>query len=186
MLQFLLLLTDQSNHEKIKYIYDKYHQFMLKFAVSKLKNMGRRNYAFDAEDIVQNSFMKITRYIHDIDFFMGEKSIKNYVFAILNNEISNFVKNNQELEEIDEDFYEEAEYDFLEELSIKETYNDVVKGIEALDERYSTTLFLFYCKEMSVNRISELMGISAKTVYTRIARGKTLLLDSLKGVKLNA
>lgn len=186
MLQFLLLLTDQSNHEKITCIYDNYHRFMMNFTVSKLKNMGRRNYVFDSEDIVQNSFMKITRYIHDIDFSMGEKMIKNYVFAILNNEICNFLNNNEELEEIEEDFLEQEEYDFIEVLSIRERYNSVVKAIEALDDRYSSTLFLFYCKEMSVNRISELMGISVKTIYTRIARGKTLLLDSLEGVEFDA
>ena len=31
--------------------------------------------------------------------------------------------------------------------------------------------------------IADLMGISPKTVYTRLARGKKLLLDSLNGVE---
>ena len=50
---------------------------------------------------------------------------------------------------------------------LKENYNQVVKAIEELDEKYSTTLYLFYCKEMTVNEIAKIMGISAKTVYTR-------------------
>ena len=33
------------------------------------------------------------------------------------------------------------------------------------------------------NQIADLMGISPKTVYTRLARGKKLLLDSLNGVE---
>ena len=184
MLQFLLSISDPLDHEKIRRIYDSYHVFMLKYAVSKFKNMGRRNCVFDAEDVVQNSFVKITRYIGHVDFSAGEKSVKNYVFAILNNEICNFLNNNVELDEIDEAFYNEAEYSFLDEIDIKERYDEVVKAIEALDERYSTTLFLLYCKEMDVGEISELMGISAKTVYTRVARGKKLLVDSLKGTLL--
>ncbi len=185
MLQFLLTISDSSDHEKIKRIYDGYYLFMLKYATGKLKNIGRRNYVYEAEDIVQNSFMKITRYIRDIDFSLGEKCVKNYVFAILNNEFCNFLNDNEELDEFDEDFYKEAEYDFLEEIDIKESYNEAVKAIENLDEKYSMTLFMFYCKEMSVERISKLMGISAKTVYTRIARGKILLINSMRGVKVN-
>ena len=185
MLQFLLTISDSSDHEKIKRIYDDYHLFMLKYATGKLKNIGRRNYVYEAEDVVQNSFMKITRYVKDVDFSLGEKCVKNYVFAILNNEICNFLNDNQELDGFDEDFYKEEQYDFIEEIDIKERYKEVIKAIENLDEKYSMTLFLFYCKEMSVDRISKLMGISAKTVYTRIARGKILLLNSMKGVKVN-
>ena len=185
MLQFLLTISDSSDHEKIKRIYDDYHLFMLKYATGKLKNIGRRNYIYEAEDVVQNSFMKITRYINDINFSLGEKCVKNYVFSILNNEICNFLNDNEELDEFDEDFYKEEEYDFLAEIDIKERYNEVVKAIENLDERYSMTLFLFYCKEMSVDSISELMGISPKTVYTRISRGKKHLINSLKGARGN-
>ena len=61
----------------------------------------------------------------------------------------------------------------------------MVKAIETLDERYSTTLYMVYCQEMTVNEIAEMMGISTKTVYTRLARGRKLLLDTIKGEKLN-
>ena len=60
----------------------------------------------------------------------------------------------------------------------------MVKAIEKLDEKYSTTLQLFYCEEMAPNDIAELMGLSPKTVYTRLARGKKILLESLKGGKV--
>ncbi len=185
MLEFLLSISDPSEHEKIRRIYDEYYEFMLKYAVSKFKNVGRRNYVYDAEDSVQNSFMKITRYVNNIDFSLGEKSVKNYVFSILNNEICNFLNDNEEFAELDEEIYENLEYDFLEELDIKERYSEVVKAIESLDERYSTTLFLCYCKEMSVKEVSEMMGISEKTVYTRISRGKIQLQDLLKGVAVD-
>ena len=137
MLEFLLSISDPSDHEKITRLYEDYYDFMLKYAVGKFKNAGRRNYGYDAEDTVQNCFMKITRYIDDIDLSWGEKSVKNYVFAILNNEICNFLNNNEEFDELDEAFYENLEYDFLEELDIKERYNEAVKTIESLDEIYS-------------------------------------------------
>lgn len=185
MLQFLLTLTDESNHSKIEYIYNNYHEFMMRFAVSKFKSANRRNYFFDAEDAVQNAFMKITRYIHNIDFSSSERDIKNYVFTILSNEITNILMNCEEIDGLDEEFSEQIEYSFIEELDIKEKYSEIVKIIESLDEKYSTTLYLFYCKEMTVNEISELMGITPKTIYTRLSRGKKLILDAIKGAKVD-
>ena len=68
---------------------------------------------------------------------------------------------------------------------MREKYDEVVNTIITLDERYSSTLFLALCKEMSPNAIADMMGLTVKTVYTRLARGKILLLDLLKGAKLN-
>ena len=185
MLQFLLTLSDESNHSKIEHIYHTYHDYMMRYAVSKFQSLGRTNFKYDAEDAVQNTFMKITKYIDKIDFTRGEKDVKNYCFTILSNEIRKVLSDNQENFEINEEFYPEEEYNFIEELELRENYNQVVKAIEDLDEKYSTTLYLVFCKEMTVNEIAEMMGISAKTVYTRLARGKKLLLDSLKGAKFN-
>ena len=92
---------------------------------------------------------------------------------------------NEENIELDEEFCSTSEYNFIEELEIQEKYDRVVKIIEKLDEKYSTTLYLVFCKEMTVKEIADMMGISTKTVYTRLARGKKLLLDSLKGAKID-
>ena len=129
--------------------------------------------------------MKITRYIHNIDFSSSERDIKNYVFTILSNEITNILMNCEEIDGLDEEFSEQIEYSFIEELDIKEKYSEIVKIIESLDEKYSTALYLFYCKEMTVNEISELMGITPKTIYTRLSRGKKLMLDAIKGAKVD-
>ena len=185
MLQFLLTLTDESNHGKIEHLYNTYHDYMMRYAVSRFKSMSKTHFVYDAEDAVQNTFMKISKYIDAIDFSRGENDVKNYCFAILCNEICNVLSDNQENFEIDEEFYPEKEYNFIEELEIREKYDQVVKVIEGLDEKYSTTLYLFFCKEMTVNEIADLMGISPKTVYTRLARGRKLLLDSLKGAEIN-
>ena len=184
MLQFLLTLTDESSHWKIEHIYNTYHDYMMKFAVSKLKSMGRTNFIYDAEDAVQNTFMKIARYTDKIDFARGEKDVKNYCFSILNNEICNVISDNEELYELTDDFNVEKEYNFIEELELKENYEQAVAAIERLDEKYSTTLYLVFCKEHTVNEVAEMMGISLKTVYTRLARGKAILLDSLKGITI--
>ena len=185
MLQFLLTLTDESNHGKVEHIYDTYHDYMMKYAVSKLQAVGRKNAIYDAEDAVQNAFMKIVKHIDKIDFSRGEKDVKNYRLTILCNEICNILTHNEENFEVDEELFAENEYNFIEELEIQESYNEVVKSIKALDEKYSTTLYLIFCQEKTVNQVAEMMGLSPKTVYTRLDRGKRILLDSLKGAKIN-
>lgn len=181
MLQFLLSLSDESNHEKITSLYDKYHDFMIRFAASKFINKGCRNHKFDAEDAVQNAFIKIVQNIEKINFSYGDISVKNYIFSILNNEICNIVTRNKQLEEFNENLFQEEETadSYIETLDMLQSYEEIVNAIKELDEKYSSIIFLLYCKEMSVNEISELMGISVKTVYTRISRGKKLLLDFL-------
>ncbi len=185
MLQFLLTLTDESNHGKVEHLYNTYHDYMMKYAVSKIQNLGRTNFVYDAEDAVQNAFMKIVKHIDKIDFSRGEKDVKNYCLTILSNEICNVLSDNQENFEFDEEFCSGTEYNFIEELEIRERYNEVVKAIEALDEKYSTTLYLVFRKEKTVNEVAEIMGLAPKTVYTRLSRGKQLLLESLKGAKIN-
>jgi len=185
MLQFLLTLTDETDRGKIEELYNKYHDYMMKCAVTKFKSIGRSNYMYDAEDAVQNTFMKIARYIYNIDFSRGEKDVKNYCLAILSNEINNVLCNNKEKFEFNEEFCAAKEYNFIEELKMQECYDKLVEAIEMLDDKYSTTLQLFFCRNMTPNEIAELMGISPKTVYTRLARGKNLLLESLKGAMVN-
>lgn len=182
MLQFLLTLSDESDHEKIEHIYDTYHDYMLRFAVSKFHASGRANFRYDAEDAVQNAFVKIVKHINRIDFSRDDQDIKSYCLSILCNEIYNVMEDNRKFFDFNEELYSKNEYNFVEELEMQETYDEVVKAIEALDEKYSSTLYLALCDEMSIKQISKLMGISTKTVYTRLSRGKKLLLDSLKGV----
>lgn len=188
MLQFLLTLTDEGNQSKVERIYHTYYDLMMKYALSKFNTFQSSNCQYDAEDAVQTTFIKIVRYINNINFSRSENDVKSYVFSILNNEICNILnesKNTFEDFENFEDFCIENEYNFLEEIEIQEKYIDVVKAIENLDEKYSTILYLVFCKGLSINQITEIMGISTKTVYTRLSRGKKLLIDSLKELKTN-
>ena len=185
MLHFLLSISDENSHEKIIHIFNKYHNYMMRYAVSRFESIGRSNFLNDAEDAVQNTFMKITRYIEKIDFSRGENDVKNYCLAILNNEICNVLSDEEPVFDFPGEFSLEKEYNIVEKLSIQENYAKVVSAIEDLDEKYSTTLYLVFCKEMTVNEIADMMGISTKTVYTRLERGKKLLLESLKGAVSN-
>ena len=166
MLGFLLSISDESNHDRIEYIYATYSNDMLRYAKYKLKNRGVSNYELDAEDVVQNSFLRIIRYIDRISRKASGKELRTYLFSIVSREVDKLLKDQVLFDSFDvySDVIEDG--DFWETLRIEKRYDDVVKKI--------------YCNEMSVKEIATMMGLSDKTVYTRLSRGMRLLKDSFK------
>ncbi len=180
MLGFLLSISDESNHDRIEYIYATYSNDMLRYAKYKLKNRGVSNYELDAEDVVQNSFLRIIRYIDRISRKASGKELRTYLFSIVSREVDKLLKDQVLFDSFDvySDVIEDG--DFWETLRIEKRYDDVVKKIKKMDDRYSMTLLFYYCNEMSVKEIATMMGLSDKTVYTRLSRGMRLLKDSFK------
>ena len=52
------------------YIYSHFHDDMIRLAKSRLKNAGYCNYELEAEEVVQESFIKIIKYIDTKKQFM--------------------------------------------------------------------------------------------------------------------
>ncbi len=179
MLLYLISLVEDKDVPKIEYIYNKYHGDMLRFAKSRLKKAKIPSYVTDAEDVVQNAFCKICKYISKIDVNVREKELKTYVFTIVANESNNFISDYEFVEPFDDGYAEMGDDDFFKKISITESYERVIKAIENMDEKYSITLLYRYHKGMSVKQIAALMGIPEKTVYTRLLRGRKLLLEAL-------
>ena len=107
------------------------------------------------------------------------RKIKAYLLSIVVNECNDFVHEQQQVESIDD--YESVleDGDFFGALRMEQRYDTVMQAIGALEERYSFTLFYRYAKNMTVADIAQTMGVPEKTVYTRIERGKRLLLKLL-------
>lgn len=185
MLQFLLSISDEKDHSKIEYLYNQYHGDMLRFAKYRLHQKGMPNYELDAEDAVQNAFIKITKYIHRIDFTTDEKEIKAYILKIVSNETINIVSDYMYFDDIDELKETMADGDFFDQMRIKTRYDEVVEVIGRLDEKYSIPLSLRYSENIDVKEIAELLGIAEKTVYTRLDRARKLLLENLNGENEN-
>ena len=179
MVTFILLMAEPRQRNRIKHIYDTYHEDMLRVAAERLRKSGSMNFETDAEDVVQSAFMKIGRYIHRVPAEGNPSDIKVYVLAILSNEISNFLKESASFDAMNGAVEMLEDGHFFEQMRIQERYAEVVEAIEGLDERYSVVLLLRYREELSVKDVSRLLSIPEKTVYTRLARGKKKLLEVL-------
>ena len=186
MLLFLMSMAEESDRGNIEAFYNKYKKDMMKYARSRLRRAGRKNYLFDAEDAVQATFFKIIKYISKIDFDREEKAVKNYIFSILTNEINKILRKKENFLENVEEFSEESIYNLIEELEIQKNYKKVIEAISKMDEIYSITLMYVFIEEKSVKEIASLMGISQKTVYTSVfVRTAYNPLESLKTTPLS-
>lgn len=183
MLQFLLSIADESDHAKIEYVYYHYRDEMLRVAKARLRRVGVPNYELDAEDAVQNAFVKIVKYIHRIDFTAEDKAIRAYILRIVVNEAMSVAKDHQATDDISELADRIEDGDFFGQMRVQERYEDVVEAIGKLDERYSIPLSLRYAENMEIKEIAELLGIAEKSVYTRLERARKMLIDMLNGGK---
>ena len=186
MLSFLLALADESDRDRIEELYNKYHNDMLKYAIAKLSEMGSNDAQHDAEDAVQNAFIKIVKNISNIDFSRTEKEIKCYVFSILVNQIHDITSRDDKTVELNENAISSADFYTPDQYAIfQENYDNYVKAIEEMDEIYTSTMFMAVVKNLSIDKIAELTGVAKKTVYTRLERGRKILQNALEGAREN-
>ncbi len=179
MLSILLTMVDDDNKPKIRYLYKTYHEDMIRFARAKLRQMNCREYYYDAEDVVQEAFLRIVKYIDHIHIRGDEKSLKAYLLTVVANRIAELSKE-AHFEASEEVLaFTESEEDFFELLALRERVKAVSFAIEKLDERYKIVLFYHYRREMSVKEIAAVLEIPENTVKTRLARGRAGILKQL-------
>lgn len=180
MLAFILSICDPAYRDQIENLVNTYHDDMIIYAKHILKRAGRSSYEYDAEDVVQNLYMRLVKYCHSIKFDECPEAMRAYLKKILKNEAMTFLGECEYVESLDEESCGTLdEEDFVETLQTKENYNIVLKEIYKMKEIYSFTLSYRFCDGMEVADIANLMGVSEKAIYSRIERGGKMLLEKL-------
>ncbi len=179
---FLLSEADSDDKAKIVYIYEKFHYEMLRYTRHKLQT---DNIKADAEDIVQEAFLKIVKYIDSIDTSIGDRALRVYIFSVLINTIYNTVNKKKKTVQIDDTVDIELVSDddslFFDELFENESENNIAEAISKLSDTYKIVLLYRYRYNMPIGEIADIMEIPVNTVKSRILRGKRLLYEILFG-----
>ena len=84
----LLLSIEERMQFGIEEIYLRYHGDMLRLAKYRLKQANVPHYRTEAEDVVQNALLKLTKYARHISPDATEKEIKNYVLTVVRKKIT--------------------------------------------------------------------------------------------------
>ena len=180
MPDFSTIASDADRAKQIEYLYKAFHGDMLKLARERLRRAGFPNYYYDAQDAVHNVFLKLARSGKSIDFSRNKKDIRLYMLKSTVNAVNDLMSDSIFVNNIDEYDGICDEDEFFERLNIRERLDRVMKAIEALDDIYSITMLDYYKYQMDVKQIARLYGISDKAVYSRLNRGRVLLIKMLE------
>ena len=150
---------------KYEEIAERYTVVVYRAALNYCKNKN------DAEDAVQNAFMKMLQSKVE---FQDEEHIKRWLIRVVIKECKNmwnsfWRKKVSSLEELDYEIETFSENE-------KELFEEVMK----LPAKYSIVLHLYYYEEYSVREIAGLLYISESNVQTRLMRGRNKLKQQLQ------
>ncbi len=172
---YLTLITEESDKEKFKNLYDEYSTFMFSLAMSIIHNHAL------AEETVQDCLFMIAENMQKVPDVPSKKA--QAFIAIM---VKNRARNNLELEH-HSDIEPLEDYDFISDRMIDEIvtdfgYKSIVQAINELDSVYRDVMVMKYVLEESTNDISELLQIPLRTVETRLYRGRKKLKEKLEGM----
>ena len=127
----------------------------------------------DADDIVQETFYKLSKSRTDFD---SEEHIRNWLIRVAVNEckrisLSFWRRNRMPLQE----YLETISFETAEE---GELFSEVMK----LKPKYRQIIHLFYYEGYSTAEIADILHVSQSTVTTRLARARHQLKEHLQEV----
>ena len=127
----------------------------------------------EAEEIVQESFVKAFQHIDGVD----EKKLTSWIFTVALNTYRNYMKRKSIITELSIDgggFFSKlvAEGDFTENILVNESAISVRDCLSRLKDGYKDLLILKYEMELSYKEIGRLLGLSDATVKTSLYRAR--------------
>lgn len=127
--------------------------------------------ADDAEDMVENAFMRIWQSVGE---GIEIENFKAYSYRVVRNECVSFLRNKKELADIDEipDECEEA-------IDTSERDARIWIAIDRLPEKCRRVFLLSKQEGLSNEQIAEEMGISIKTVKNQMTKAYSRLREAL-------
>jgi RNA polymerase sigma-70 factor (ECF subfamily) len=143
----------------------------------------------DAEDLVQETFMRAYRYFHQ---YTPGTNCKAWLFTILRNLYNTKYKKYKTTPdevhyEADEQIYEQIVSDDLSTLikNPEEQFfenilpDEIVNAIEDLPEKYRSCIVLSDVEDFSYKEIAEILDVPIGTVMSRLHRGRNILKKKL-------
>lgn len=142
-----------------QYVWDKYSEDLKQFIISKVKN------EVIADDILQESFMKIHAKLHTLK---EVSKLKSWVFSITRNSIMDYFRATNNKIEITH-----LEPEIEQEISHEHTEKDCLLGIlKNLPKKYRDPLFLSDIRGLKQSEIAKQLNIPLPTVKSQIQRAR--------------
>lgn len=124
----------------------------------------------DAEDILQNVFLKLWKYEKD---FESDTHIDKWLTLVCINESKNYIKSPFRKRNVSLDEFSET-YTFKEDDSY-----DLFNAVMSLPKKERIVIHLFYYEDMTIKDISSILKTKESAVKTRLHRARKKLKEIL-------
>lgn len=166
-------MHSEKDREKLRLLYDKYKNRMYITACKVLQDPQR------AEDAVHDAFIAISKHLDKIDD-IDLVTTAAYMVKAARSRALNIVRMGlPEKETVLDEAEAKADESLLDEICRRESYNEIVNAILALEERYRDVLTLYYLNDLSVSEIAALQGVKENTVKQQLFRGRRKLINTI-------
>ena len=156
-----VMVLDSSEFNRIV---DKYADVVFRSALSFCKNKS------DAEDITQNTFVKLLK---REDGFESDDHIRKWLIRVTANESKSLWRSFWSKKVIS---FGDLDY---EPAYIEPEKNEIFTEVMKLPEKYRTVLHLYYYENYRCDEIASVLGISESNVQTRLMRARKMLKEKL-------
>ncbi|HEY4600739.1 MAG TPA: RNA polymerase sigma factor [Cerasibacillus sp.] len=165
----LLRKLKKGNRKSFRQLYHLYADYALRTAYLLTRSHS------DAADVVQETFVKVYRYI---DSYQIEKPFKPWFYRILINECKRCLANRNDLQlEIDEHIDRLADDRSYEQHAV----SDLDIALNMLNEHERTLLILKYINGFTEKELAELFTINQNTLKSRLYKARQRLKEVLSG-----
>lgn len=152
-------------------------------AFTMLKRMLKND--FEAEEVLMDAFLKA---YNNLGSFKFEAKFSTWFYRIVYNSALTRLSNSKRKIELEMSSIEDVSYlesKFSADEYLNEEKNELVKKmINELPPKNAAVITMFYLEELSIDEISEVLGISVANVKVILHRSRNLLRDIIEKRKL--
>lgn len=171
--QTLLLRLKSGDYQAFTQLYQRYSLRLLGRIIRLVKSEET------AEEILQTLFLKVWERRDQID---ADKSLKSFLFTIAQNLVYDHFRRMALDERFRNEFIKQYAEDYQhieEELTFKQTQENVMNAIKALPPQCQKVFILFKIEGKSYAEICETLNISKSTVNNHLTKANSLLKSNL-------
>lgn len=137
----------------------------------------------DSEDIVQETIMRVYLNLNQYD---EKQKFSTWIFRIGKNLCIDLLRKKKDVRSLDTGYNDDKEVIYYDKLTsdeispenrvlLSEFQDQLLKVIDKLSVKYKTIVTLYYLNELTLEEISEVLGLPVTTVKTRLYRGREQL-----------
>ena len=169
---FLSLAVTEAQKQAVQQVYERYYGWMLYLAKGYFPQLG------DAQDIVHDAIIKIICHLDCVDT-QDEVKTKAFCAAVVRHTALDKLKQKEHAVIYLEDYKDEP-FDPTDFAVSHDSYNDLVRGVRALNEPLRVVLVLKYVNDLTIKQIAAILDESESTVSMRLTRAKRKLRKALE------